>query len=59
MAGCRPGPAGHLQRLGSIGLTVTSDGSIAALDTEGLHDRANFLWLWCQHYYQGAASRAS
>jgi hypothetical protein len=41
--------AGRLQRLGSIGLTVTSDGSIAALDTEGLTDRANFLWLRCQH----------
>jgi len=43
------GPAGHIQRSGSIGLTVTSDGSIAALDTGGLHDRANFLWLRCQH----------
>lgn len=43
------GPAGRIQRLGSIGLTVTSDGSIAALDTRGLTDRANFLWLRCQH----------
>ncbi len=43
------GPAGHMQRQGSIGLTVTSDGSIAALDTEGVTDRANFLWLRCQH----------
>jgi len=38
-----------MQRQGSIGLTVTSDGSIAALDTEGVTDRANFLWLRCQH----------
>jgi len=50
------GPAGHMQRLGpraiefrSPSLTVTSEGTIAALDTEGLHDRANFLWLRCQH----------
>jgi hypothetical protein len=43
------GPTGHIQRLGSVGLTVTSDGSIAALDTGGLTDRANFLWLRCQH----------
>jgi hypothetical protein len=50
------GSAAHMQRLGpravefrSPSLTVTSDGSIAALDTEGLHDRANFLWLRCQH----------
>jgi hypothetical protein len=43
------GPAGHMQRLGSIGLTVTSDGSIAALDTKGPTDRANRLWLRCQH----------
>jgi hypothetical protein len=43
------GPAGHTQRLDSIGLTVTSDGSIAALDTEGLTARANLLWLRCQH----------
>jgi hypothetical protein len=48
--------AGHMRRPGSraiefrsSSLTVTSDGSIAALDTEGLHDRANFLWLRCQH----------
>ncbi len=43
------GPAGHMQRLSSMGLTVTSDGSIAALATQGLADRANFLWLRCQH----------
>jgi hypothetical protein len=50
------GPAGHMQRLGpratefrSPSLTVTSDGSIAALDTEGLADRANFLWLRCSN----------
>ena len=43
------GLAGHVQRLGSIGLAVTSEGSIAALDTEGLTGRANFLWLRCQH----------
>jgi hypothetical protein len=43
------GPTGHMQRLGSIGLTITSEGSIAALDAEGLTDRANFLWLRCQH----------
>jgi hypothetical protein len=49
------GPAGHMQRLGprtiefrSPSLTLTSGGSIAALDTEGLTDRANFLWLRCQ-----------
>ena len=43
------GTAGHVQRQGSIGLTVTSDGSIAALDAEGLTGRASFLWLRCQH----------
>jgi DNA-binding beta-propeller fold protein YncE len=43
------GPAGHIRPLASVGLTVTSDGSIAALDTQGLTDRANFLWLRCQH----------
>ncbi len=43
------GPAGHLQGLGSIGLTVTSDGSIAALDAEGQTARANLLWLRCRH----------
>lgn len=51
-----PGPTRHMLRLGSNSneyrspsLTVTSDGAIAALDTEGLTDRANFLWLLCQH----------
>ena len=43
------GPAGHIQRLGSVGLTVTSDGSVAALDTEGMTARANFVWLRCPH----------
>ncbi len=43
------GPAGHMQGLGSIGLTVTSDGSIAALDAEGQTARANLLWLRCRH----------
>jgi hypothetical protein len=50
------GPARHIQRLGSRAiefrspsLTVTTQSSIAALDTEGLHDRANFLWLGCPH----------
>jgi hypothetical protein len=43
------GPAGHMQRLGFVGLTATSDGSIAALVAEGPTDRANFLWLRCQH----------
>jgi hypothetical protein len=44
------GPADHMKRPGSNGgLTVTSDGSVAALDTEGMSDRANFLWLRCQH----------
>jgi hypothetical protein len=50
------GPAGRMRQPGSRAvefrspsLTVTSDGSIAALDTEGLTDRANFLWLRCQH----------
>ena len=49
------GPAGHMRRPGSRAiefrspsLSVTSDGSIAALDTEGLIDRMNFLWLRCQ-----------
>ena len=42
------GPAGHVRRLASAGLTVTSDGSVAALDTEGLADRANYLRLQCQ-----------
>ncbi len=43
------GPTGHIPRLGSIGLTVTADGSITALDTEGLTARTNYLWLRCQH----------
>jgi len=50
------GPAGHMRLPGSRAvefrspsLAVTSDGSIAALDTEGLTARANFLWLRCQH----------
>jgi hypothetical protein len=43
------GPAGHAQPRASVGLTVTFDGSIAALDTQGLTDRTNFLWLRCQH----------
>jgi hypothetical protein len=43
------GPAGHMQRLGSVGLTVTSDGSVAALDTVGMSDRTDLLWLRCQH----------
>ena len=42
------GPTGHVRRLASAGLTVTSDGSVAALDTEGLADRANYLRLQCQ-----------
>jgi hypothetical protein len=42
-------PAANMQRPGSVGLTVTSDGSIVALDTEGMQDRANVLWLRCQH----------
>jgi hypothetical protein len=50
------GPTRQMQRLGprtiefrSPSLTVTSDGSIAALDTQGLTDQANFLWFRCQH----------
>lgn len=49
------GPAGHTQRPGpnsnevSPSLTVTADGSIAALDAVGGSDRANFLWLRCHH----------
>jgi hypothetical protein len=46
------GPAGHLRSPGSNeqrspSLTVTASGSIAALDTEGAADQANFLWLKC------------
>jgi hypothetical protein len=49
------GRAGHLLRSGIFfgystqGLTVTSDGSIAALATVGMADRVNYLWLRCQH----------
>jgi hypothetical protein len=43
------GPAGHIQRLSHIRLTVTAEGSIAALDTPGQTARANLLWLRCQH----------
>ena len=47
--------AGHLLRSGIFygystqGLTLTSDGSIAALATEGMTDRVNYLWLRCKH----------
>jgi hypothetical protein len=42
------GPPARIQPPGSIGMTLTSEGSIAALETEGLTDRANYLWLHCQ-----------
>jgi hypothetical protein len=42
------GPPARIQPPGSIGMTLTSEGSIAALETEGLTDRANYLWLRCQ-----------
>ena len=43
------GPAGPAHHSGFDGesLTVTSDGSIAALDSPGLTDRTNYLWLKC------------
>jgi hypothetical protein len=44
------GPAGHIRRPGSVYdrlLTVAADGSVAALDTVGMTDRANLLWLRC------------
>jgi len=41
------GPPARIQPPGSIGMTLTSEGSIAALETEGLTDRANYLWLRC------------
>jgi hypothetical protein len=31
-----------------VGLTLTSEGSLAGLETEGLTDRSNYLWLRCQ-----------
>lgn len=49
------GRPGHLLRSGIFfgystqGLTLTSNGSIAALATEGMTDRVNYLWLRCQH----------
>src|SRR5215469_999236 len=49
------GRPGHLLRSGIFlgystqGLTLTSDGSIAALATEGMTDRVNYLWLRCKH----------
>jgi hypothetical protein len=45
MAGL-PGLAGTCNAPALSGLT--SEGSIAALDTRGLTARANFLWLRCQ-----------
>ena len=41
----RPSPGSVEFR--SLGLTVTRDGSIAALDAKGRADRLNFLWLRC------------
>jgi hypothetical protein len=49
------GRPGHLLRSGIFygystqGLALTSDGSIAALATEGMTDRVNYLWLRCKH----------
>ena len=42
------GPARRAQGQGSAVLTVSSGGSIAALVTRGMTDRANFLWLACR-----------
>ena len=42
-------PAGRVRRPGSVGLTVTSDGSVAVLAAEGMTDGVNLLWLRCQH----------
>jgi hypothetical protein len=41
------GPTRQMHGLGSVGVTVTSDGSIAALDAEGLTAQANLLWFRC------------
>jgi hypothetical protein len=41
------GPTRQMHQLSSVGLTVTSDGSIAALETQGRADQANLLWLQC------------
>jgi hypothetical protein len=49
------GRPGHLLGSGIFygysgqGLTLTSDGSIAALAAEGMTDRLNYLWLRCRH----------
>src|SRR5215472_4336899 len=48
------GRPGHLLRSGIFfgystqALTLTSDGSIAALATKGMTDRVNYLWLQCK-----------
>lgn len=43
------GPAARMRRQGSVGLAVTSDGSIVVLAAQGTADRANDVWLECQH----------
>jgi hypothetical protein len=43
------GPTRHMHGLTSVGLTLTSDGTIAALETEGRTNHANALWLRCAH----------
>jgi hypothetical protein len=42
--GLRPGSSEER----SMMMTVASDGSLAAVESEGLTDRANILWLRCQ-----------
>jgi hypothetical protein len=43
----RRGPPDPIQPPGAIGVTLTSEGSIAVLEQAGATDRANYLWLRC------------
>jgi hypothetical protein len=42
-------PTRYMRGLRSVGLTVTTDGSIAALETTGRTARTNVLSLRCSH----------
>lgn len=43
------GPTRYMRALNSVGVTVTSDGTIAVLETTGRTARTNVLWLRCSH----------
>lgn len=43
------GPTRYIRGLNSVGLTITSDGTIAALETTGRTTQTNLLWLRCTH----------